>query len=180
MLLVVLSAILGHLDHLVLVSFNFPLAPESNYEASLLACGGDYDEKYENLLQYDADPISAWALHGATWNKYLDAYLEIQIEVENSEGHAARLQEALALKAEAWSGELLARCQEIAREGTCTPEQDPPCVAVASLEPLIEASGGTLTIGAKAEGLLPIEVLRKRAVCSSYDPQLGHCLAAAY
>lgn len=175
-----LSIMLGNSSHQVLLAVNWPLYPDTTLDAAIVMCGNDYEDAYERLAKYSGSGISAYhIIHGEDWNRYLDVYGELELEMDDSDmadKYAGRLTQ------------LAARIQTDMRADRAEDCLDPiycggefgaqKCELNPNLNPLIETSGDTLTIGFNAEGLLDWVQLAEIATCSATDAETGACSAA--
>jgi len=174
LLLASLVLMLSATSHQALLAFNWPLYPETALEGAAIMCGSGYEDAYERLSAYQPNGLAAYMLmSGEEWNMYLDVYGELELEVDDAEKYAERLRV------------LADQMQTELREGRAEACEDPifcggefgdqKCEVNPNLNPLIETSGDTLTIGFNAEGLVGIEVLRDIVTCSSYEGDTGAC-----
>ena len=155
LLIAALVLMLSFSSHQALMAFNWPLYPDTVVEAAGIMCGNGYEDAYDRLSEYEANPVSAYhAIHDEDWNMYLDVYGELELDVEDAERYAERLR-ALA---DGWQADLREDRAEYCEDRIWCRGADlgpKKCVLTPNLNPLIETSGDTLTIGFKAEGLLP-------------------------
>ena len=141
-------------SHQMLVAVNWPLCPDTTVDAAVLICGDDYEDAYEDLLAYSGNKISAYyAIHQHNWNQYLDIWAELEVEVDDSDLYARRLSELAARIQGEWREERVDGCEDPIYCGGEFGTQK--CELNPNLNPLIETSGDTLTIGFNAEGLFP-------------------------
>lgn len=100
-------------------------------------------------------------------------FVEIEFDVDDSDMYAERLR----LMADNWQTGIREGRDEYCELRTfCGGEfGDEKCVLTPELNPLIETSGDTLTIGFKAEGLIPWIVLDEITTCNKYDGDTGAC-----
>jgi len=172
-----LAIMLGHSSHQVLLAVNWPLYPDTTVDAALVMCGNDYEDAYERLVAYQANGVAAYHMfHEKDWNYYLDVYGELEIELDDADMYADRL---TTLAARMQTDMREPRAEHCINPIYCGGEFGAQkCELNPNLNPLIETSGDTLTIGFNAEGLLPIDMLAEIATCSSYDTETGACSAA--
>lgn len=107
---------------------------------------------------------------------YLDVYGELEIEVDDADRYAERL---MALAARMQSDLRIKQAEFCLDEIYCGGEFGAQkCEVNPNLNPLIETSGDTLTIGFNAEGLFPSKMLGEVSTCSAYDLSTGACSSA--
>jgi hypothetical protein len=176
-LIAMLALFLQHSTHQTLLSVNWPMYPDTTMEASIVFSGNDYEDAFERLAVYQPNGVAAYhMLHESSWNKYLDVYGELEIEVDDASMYAERL---MALAARMQSDMRLERAEYCVEKIYCGGEFGAQkCEVNPNLNPLIETSGDTLTIGFNAEGLFPVDMLGEVSTCSAYDADTGACSSA--
>lgn len=172
------AMIIGNSSHQVLLAVNWPIYPDTTVEGAIVMCGSDYEDAYERLAVYQPNGVAAYHLfHELDWNPYLDVYGELELEVDDADRYAERLR-ALADRLQT---DLRAERAEYCEDPIYCGGPDigaQKCELNPNLNPLIETSGDTLTIGFNAEGLFPAEMLGEVSTCSSYEADTGACGAA--
>lgn len=161
----------------MLLSVNWPMYPDTTVEGAIVFSGNDYEDAFERLAIYQPNGIAAYLkMHEKDWNMYLDVYGELEIEVDDADRYAERL---MALAARMQSDMRIERADYCLDRIYCGGEFGAQkCEVNPNLNPLIETSGDTLTIGFNAEGLFPRDMLAEVSTCSAYEADTGACSSA--